>query len=178
MKRPASSGAASGPAVGPRGLALVGLVLRLAAAGIWIFAGAVKLPDLRAFELDVSRYGVLPPFLVAPSAYLLPFLELGIGVYLALGLFVRGAALLGTVLFAVFLSAQLWAMARGIAIDCGCFGPALPSTVSPWTVTRDFCLGIPTFLMLFFPARLLSLDRRLFGAVNLFGGATGPRRKP
>ena len=176
MKQPADKAGAPGRAADSRELALLGLVLRLAAAGIWIFAGAAKLPDLHAFEVDVSRYGLLPQFFVAPFAYVLPFIELGTGVYLALGLFVRGAALLGTVLFVLFLSAQLWAMGKGIALDCGCFGPALPSTVSPLTVLRDFCLGVPTFLMLPFPARLLSLDRRLFGAVNLFGGVAAPRQ--
>jgi hypothetical protein len=36
---------------------------------------------------------------------------------------------------------------------------------------RDFGLGIPTFLMLAFPARKLSLDRRLFDAPDRFGNS-------
>jgi uncharacterized membrane protein YphA (DoxX/SURF4 family) len=153
-----------------KGISLVGLGIRLLAAGIWIFAGAVKVPDLPSFQLAVLKYGLLPRILAAPFAYVLPFLEIGIGLYLALGLLVRGSALAGTLLFGAFLTAQVWAMANGIVLDCGCFGPALQSSVSPLTLLRDFCLGIPTFLMLAFPARLFSLDRRLFGAVNLFGG--------
>jgi uncharacterized membrane protein YphA (DoxX/SURF4 family) len=173
MTRPASREAAaagSDPSVERRLLALLGLALRLAAAGIWIFAGAAKMPDLGSFQLDVARYSLLPQFLVAPVAYVLPFLELGVGIYLAIGLFVQGTALLGTLLFAAFLSAQLWALAKGIALDCGCFGPVARSTVSGLTLLRDFSLGIPTFLMSVFPARLLSLDRCLFGAANRFGG--------
>jgi uncharacterized membrane protein YphA (DoxX/SURF4 family) len=158
-----------------RAVSLIGLGLRLAAAGIWIFAGAVKILDLQSFQLVVLKYGILPRALAAPFAYVLPFLEVGIGLYFVLGLLVRGAALVGTLLFASFLTAQVWAMAKGIVLDCGCFGPALQSTVSPLTLIRDFCLGIPTFLMLAFPARLFSLDRRLFGAPDLFGG-TSPRR--
>ena len=128
------------------------------------------MPDLAGFRIEVAKYGMLPDFLVAPFAYVLPFLELGLGIYVGLGLFVRGAAFVGTLLFAAFLIAQGWALANGIVLDCGCFGPALQSTVSPWTIIRDFCLGIPTFLMLAFPARRASLDRRLFGAANRFGG--------
>ncbi|HET6452069.1 MAG TPA: MauE/DoxX family redox-associated membrane protein [Spirochaetia bacterium] len=160
-----------------RALSWIGLAIRLLAAGIWLFAGAVKVADLQSFQVEVSRYQLLPQLLVAPFSYVLPFVELGVGVYLAIGLLVRGAALAGTLLFALFLAAQAWAMAKGLAIDCGCFGPAVESTVSPLTVIRDFCLGIPTFFMLPFPARFFSLDRRLFGAPNMFGepAPAGPR---
>ncbi len=150
-------------------LPLAGLVLRLAAAVIWLLAGAAKLPDLQGFRMEVARYGILPGFLTMPFAYVLPFLELGLGIYLGLGLFVRATALVGTLLFASFLGAQVWALANGIVLDCGCFGPVLKSTVGPLTLLRDFCLGLPTFLMLAFPARTASLDQRLFGQQNLFG---------
>ena len=147
----------------------LGLLLRLGSAAIWIVAGATKLPQIEAFHLLVERYGILPHFLAAPFSYVLPFLEIGIGIYMALGLFVRGTALAGTLLFAAFLAAQATAWARGIALDCGCFGTAVQTVVGPLTIFRDFSLGIPTFLMLVFPARLVSLDRRLFGAADMFG---------
>jgi hypothetical protein len=112
----------------------------------------------------VQRYGILPDALSGPFSCILPFFELAIGLYLAMGLFVRGTALVGTVLFAVFLAAQASAWIRGISLDCGCFGSVAEATVGPLTILRDFGLGIPTFLMLLFPARRLSLDQRLFGA--------------
>ncbi len=166
--RPRASDAGDTPPDGP--VAWVGLVVRLGAAAVWIVAGAAKIPQIHAFQVVVQRYGILPGFLAAPFAYVLPFLEVAIGLYLAAGLFVRGTALLGTVLFAAFLAAQVSALVRGISLDCGCFGTVAETTVSPLTVLRDFSLGIPTFLMLAFPARLLSVDRRFLGAVNLFGG--------
>jgi uncharacterized membrane protein YphA (DoxX/SURF4 family) len=142
----------------------LGVAIRLIAASVWIIAGALKLPQIGAFHVLVERYEILPPALAAPFAYVLPFAELVLGLYLAAGLFVRGTALAGTLLFAVFLAAQIQAWARGIALDCGCFGPALQTQVGPLTILRDFALGIPTFLMLAFPARAFSLDSRLFGA--------------
>jgi hypothetical protein len=162
------SDAPAGPADSP--LAWLGLAVRLGAAAIWIVAGAAKIPQIQAFQVAVQRYGILPGFLTGPFSYVLPFLEIAIGLYLAAGLFIRGTALLGTALFAAFLTAQLFAWIRGISLDCGCFGSIVETTVGPLTVLRDFSLGIPTFLMLAFPARLLSLDRRIFGAVNQFGG--------
>ena len=146
----------------------LGLVLRLAGAAVWIVAGAAKLPRLEAFREAVARYAILPDPVAAPFAYALPFLEIGLGLYLAVGLFVRGTAMVGTLLFAAFLAAQAQAWARGIPLDCGCFGAAASSTVGIGTMLRDLALGLPTFAMLAFPSRELSLDRRLFGAEDHF----------
>lgn len=153
-----------------RVVAWLGLAVRLGAAAVWIAAGAVKIPQIQTFQVLVQKYGMLPDALTGPFAYILPFFELALGLYLAVGLFVRGTALVGTVLFAVFLTAQASAWSRGISLDCGCFGTLTQAAVGPLTILRDFGLGIPTFLMLAFPARALSLDHRLFGARNLFGG--------
>ena len=161
---------------GNKPVSWIGFAIRLTAAAVWIIAGAAKIPQIQTFEVLVQRYGILPDALSGPFAYVLPFLEVAIGLYLAAGLFVRGTGLVGTVLFAAFLTAQFSAWVRGISLDCGCFGTASQTVVSPLTMLRDFGLGIPTFLMLAFPARALSLDRRLFGAVDLFGGRRSGRR--
>lgn len=146
----------------------LGFGLRLLGAAIWIVAGASKLPDLGGFAAQVDRYQLLPHFLGSLVASILPFFEILLGLYLAAGLFVRASALAGTILFVVFLAAQIQALIRGLTLDCGCFGALSTSTVSPWTILRDMALGIPTFLMLALPARRLSLDSRLFGAVDAF----------
>ena len=151
-------------------LPLLGFAIRIAAAAVWIVAGVAKVPQIESFRELVGRYGILPPVLAAPFAYVLPFFEIGLGLYLAAGLFVRGSALVGTFLFAAFLTAQAQAWARGITLDCGCFGTAVQTTVGPLTLLRDLGLGIPTFLMLALPARRFSLDRRLFGAKDFFEG--------
>ena len=146
----------------------VGFVVRLIAAGVWIVSGAAKIPSIQGFAVLVQRYAILPSFLAVPFAYVLPFAEIGIGIYLAAGLFVRGTALVGTLLFAAFLTAQISAMARGISLDCGCFGAIAQTQVGPLTLLRDFCLGIPTFLMLARPARRLSVDKRWLGHSDRF----------
>jgi uncharacterized membrane protein YphA (DoxX/SURF4 family) len=161
-----------------KGLAVAGLVLRLAAAAVWLAAGAAKVPALEAFRQTVARYAVLPDFLVGPVAYALPFLEIGLGLYLALGLFVRGTALAGTVLFALFLAAQAQAWIRGIELDCGCFGTAASSPVGPLTVMRDLALGLPTFIMLAFPSRFLSLDSRLASLASAAQAPAARDRSP
>ncbi len=146
----------------------LGFALRLAAAAVWIAAGVSELPDLRGFAVQVDRYEVLPAVLVVPFASMLPFIEVFLGLYLAAGLFVRASALAGTILFAVFLGAQVQALIRGLVLDCGCFGTLAQTSVGAWTILRDIILGIPTFLMLALPARRLSLDSRLFDAADAF----------
>lgn len=146
----------------------IGTGVRIAAALVWLTAGAAKIPVLSEFRDLVARYGVLPEALLTPFSYALPFVQVGLGLYLAAGLFVRGSALVGTLLLASFLAAQAQAMIRGIPLECGCFGLAVKSTVGPATLARDIALGLPTFLMLAAPARRLSLDARLFQAPDLF----------
>jgi uncharacterized membrane protein YphA (DoxX/SURF4 family) len=160
-----------------RPVSWIGFAVRLAAAGVWIFSGAAKLPDIRGFQLIVQQYGILPDALSGPFAYALPFVEIGLGLYLALGLFVRGTALAGTILFAAFLSLQAYAYARGIPLDCGCFGTLIRTAVGPGTLARDFGLGLPTFFMFALPARWFSLDSRLFGAPDAFTARLGARIK-
>lgn len=156
------AGARAAVGAAPAWIGWAGLCLRVVAAGVWVVAGAAKVGQIHDFQVLVQRYAILPPVLAAPFAAVLPFLEIGIGLYLLVGLFVRGTALVGTLLFAAFLLAQVSALARGISLDCGCFGTISETTVSPLTIARDFALGVPTFVMLGWPSRVLSLDRRLF----------------
>jgi hypothetical protein len=72
------------------------------------------------------------------------------------------------VMFVVALS-QAWA--RGLVLNCGCFGTLSLERVGGATVARDIALGIPTLLMAIWPARFLSLDTRLFGLPDRFFAA-------
>ncbi len=174
--RPARPARAAQPAPTAEWASLAGLVVRAAAAAVWMIAGASKLPILLELPAQVMRYGILPERLAVPFALALPFLEMVLGAYLLAGLFVRATALAGTILFAAFLAAQIRAMALGLSLDCGCFGVIAHTRVGPLTLVRDFALGIPTFLMLALPARRMSLDRRLFDAPDVFGALLTVRR--
>jgi uncharacterized membrane protein YphA (DoxX/SURF4 family) len=150
-------------------LPAVGVVVRVAAAAIWLFTGIAKITGgLETFREAVDRYQLLPHFLVAPFAYTLPFVEVLVGLYLLLGLLTRVAGGVACVLMVMFLIAIGQAWARGLVIDCGCAGVALQEKVGPWAFVRDLGLGIPSLLMLIWPARTLSLDRRLFDSPDLF----------
>lgn len=152
----------------PRPLPTIGLAIRLGAAAIWLVAGAAKVGGLDTFHAQVDQYRLLPHALEAPFAYALPFVELLVGLYLLVGLLTRGAAILGCVLMVLFLVAQVQAWARGLSLDCGCFGSLTHERVGLATVLRDVGLGLPSLAMAIWPARLLSLDRRLLGLSDRF----------
>lgn len=159
-------------------LAAVGVAIRLSAAAIWLIAGAAKLVDLEHFHAQVDQYQLLPHSLEAPFAYSLPFVELLVGLYLAVGLFTRAAAAVGCVLMALFLIAQSQAWARGLSLDCGCFGTLTHEQVGLPTILRDLALGLPSLVMLWRPARTLSLDAQLFALPDTFSNSiTSPSRE-
>ena len=115
-----------------------------------------------------AKYDVLPHALVTPFAYVLPFVEIGHRLYLALGLFVRAAAAVACVLMVIFVIAQAQAWARGLVLDCGCFGSITSQQVGFWSIVRDAALGIPSLIVLLWPPRRLSIDAALLGRPDRF----------
>jgi uncharacterized membrane protein YphA (DoxX/SURF4 family) len=95
---------------------------RLLLGGVWIAAGAAKLPDPAGSVRSVRTYQLLPEAVVPTLGYALPVLELALGVLLLLGVAVRFGAMLSVALLAAFVVGVSSAWVRGLTIDCGCFG--------------------------------------------------------
>jgi uncharacterized membrane protein YphA (DoxX/SURF4 family) len=89
---------------------------------VFVVAGVLKFPDPAAAERAVRAYRLLPEGLVAPAAFGLPVLEVAVGLALLVGVFVRTAAIVSAVMLAVYIAAIASVWARGLSIDCGCFG--------------------------------------------------------
>jgi uncharacterized membrane protein YphA (DoxX/SURF4 family) len=96
---------------------------------------------MAAFAVDVANYRLLPAALVPWAASALVGVEGAVGVALLLGLWERPAALVASGLMVVFIVALVQAMARGISLDCGCFGGS--ERVTWWTVLRDGAMLVP-----------------------------------
>ena len=144
----------------------LGLVARLVVGGVWIYAGALKLPNPALSIESVRAYELLPASLVEPVGYLLPPLGVVLGLALVLGVMTRGAALLSGVLLAAFIFGISWAWANGLKIDCGCFGDggANPDAASqyPWEIARDVGLLAASVFLLTLHESRLSVDALLF----------------
>jgi len=134
----------------PGGRALV-IALRLAVAAVLVWAGVPKLLDPVAFANDISNYHLLPDVVLGPAAVLTPVIELVVAAALVAGVHARGGALVAAAMFLVFTAAMLQAMARGIDLDCGCFGRDASARVGWTSVARNAALLAASALVVMAP---------------------------
>ncbi len=143
-----------------------GLVARLVVGVVWVWAGAAKVLDPLGSIEAVRAYELLPASLVEPVGYALPALELVLGLALLVGAMTRGAALLSAVLLVGFVVGIASAWARGLEIDCGCFGgggvEAGASSEYPLEIARDVGLLALSLLLVWLRSTRLALDGLLF----------------
>ena len=103
-------------------LDIISLITRLAMAAVWIISGISKLRDSLQTQKAMKAYEILPGDLISPLAAGLSAFEIALGVLLFLGIFLRPAGVISIGLLTVFIIAIISAWARGLTIDCGCFG--------------------------------------------------------
>ena len=113
--------------------------------------------------MAVRAYELLPIELANFLGIVLPYLEIAVGILLIIGAAVRVSAVIsGLLMFAFSIGiAQAWA--RGLSIDCGCFGGG--GQVAPGTanylpeLVRDAGLALMAFYLFRFPQSKFGLDR-------------------
>jgi uncharacterized membrane protein YphA (DoxX/SURF4 family) len=140
----------------------VGLAARLILAIALGAAGVLKVADPDASIRAVTAYELLPSGVERIIGYGLPFVEIALALLLLVGLATRFAAAASGVLMTVFIAAVGSALARGLSIDCGCFGGG--GEVSPsetryfQEILRDAGLLLVAGWLVAFPASKYSLD--------------------
>jgi uncharacterized membrane protein YphA (DoxX/SURF4 family) len=123
----------------PRVAVWTSTVCRFGLAGVWLWAGLAKVLNADEAVRAVAAYRLLPHVMVKPFAWGLPFAELALAVLHLLGIRPRVAALVTWVLLILFVAAVGSAWARGLRIDCGCFGGGGASAAAGW---RTYLLEI------------------------------------
>jgi uncharacterized membrane protein YphA (DoxX/SURF4 family) len=150
-----------------RALDGIGTVARLGLAAVWLVSGWLKMVDPNQTYLAVQAYDVLPPGLVSVVAAGLPFLELALGMLLLIGLGTRLTAVVASVVLLGFIGAVAQSWARGLTIDCGCFGGggqvSAGETAYPQEIARDVGFLLLAGWLMVRPRTLLSVDRALSG---------------
>ena len=98
------------------------LIARLILGGVLLAAGGLKIGNLQKSAMSVRAYELLPVWLANFFGYVLPWIEIGMGLLLIVGVAVSIVGLLGALTMFAFVVAIAQAWARGLSIDCGCFG--------------------------------------------------------
>jgi putative oxidoreductase len=114
------------------------LIARLFLAVVFLYAAYTKMPwkqPAALFALTIDSYQILAPWAVMLVAKFLPWFELAIGFFLLVGWPLRPVTVVGTLLLAGFFSLMVHTYARGLEINCGCFGPG--EHLGPKTLVRD-----------------------------------------
>ena len=124
-------------------------VLRLLIAALFLFAAITKLFDPSAFAQQIANYQLTPWPAAAVLSVFLPALELCVGICLLLGRWESGALVWLAVLLTIFSGALLSAIARGLSIDCGCFGRSVENTGTLWPLIRNLGLLVVTGFLWF-----------------------------
>jgi uncharacterized membrane protein YphA (DoxX/SURF4 family) len=136
---------------------------RLVLGAVWLVAGLAKIGDLDESVRAVRAYRLLPEVLAQVVGSALPLAEVLLGVLLVAGIFVRAFAVLSALLMAVFVAGIASAWARGLQIDCGCFGSGgeLAAGAEPtygWELARDSGLFLLALLLARWPPGYYALD--------------------
>ena len=145
----------------------LGLIARLILGGVLFLAGYLKIDEPDKSQMAVRAYEILPISIANLLGLLLPFVEVAIGALLILGSLTRFMAALGGFTMVIFIIAIAQAWARGLNIDCGCFGGG--GTVAPGEtkylqeILRDIGLVFLAVYLIRYPSTKFSLDKNQNG---------------
>jgi len=146
---------------------VLGLLARLCMAAVWFISGIAKAVDPRTTLVAVRAYQLFPDSVAELLAAVLPYFEIALGLLLVLGLATRLAAVLSAVLLVAFIAGVISAAARGLSIDCGCFGGGgdVGSDQTAYTaeILRDLGFLLLAGYLIVRPSSPLSVDRWVHG---------------
>jgi uncharacterized membrane protein YphA (DoxX/SURF4 family) len=136
---------------------------RLVLGGVFLVAGALKVIDPQSSVAAVRAYELLPASMETIVGWGLPFAEIALGVLLLAGIATRAVAAATAILLLVFIFAVASAWARGLSIDCGCFGgggQVAPGQAAYGTeLVRDVGLLLLASWLVWQPRSRFALDR-------------------
>ncbi|KFZ77213.1 DoxX family protein [Amycolatopsis sp. MJM2582] len=140
----------------------MGTLARLGLAAVWLVSGALKISAPGQTYIAVQAFDVLPDGLVRPVAIGMPLVELALGLFLLAGFVTRWVSVLSVLLLAVLIAAIAQSWARGLSIDCGCFGGggqiAADQTRYPQEIARDLGFALLGVWLIVRPRTWLSVD--------------------
>ena len=142
----------------------IGLIARLTLGGVLFAAGYLKIDKPDISQMAVRSYEMLPISIANLLGLILPPVEIALGVLLILGALTRVVAALGGITMLIFIIAIAQAWARGLNIDCGCFGGggsvAAEDTRYLQEILRDLGLVFLAAYLVRYPSTKFSIDKK------------------
>jgi len=139
------------------------LLSRLILGVVLLVAGGLKIGNLPKSAMAVRAYELLPGSLANFLGYTLPWIEIGLGLLLIVGVTVKISGALGALTMLAFIIAIAQAWARGLSIDCGCFGGG--GAIDPEDtkylseIIRDIGLMALGIFLYFYPKGRFALEK-------------------
>ena len=136
------------------------LIFRILLGVVFIFAAVSKASEPESFAQSIANYKLLPLILINFLAVILPWIELCAGLLLIFGISVKeNSAILSSLLF-IFIVAISISLARGLDIDCGCFGTVDGTRVGIMKILENVGLLILGLILSKFGSGTLSLENQ------------------
>ena len=129
------------------------MTLRFILAFVFIFSGVEKISDPASFSDAITNYKLFPLFTVNFIAVFVPWLELFVGALLLFGIWIKENALIVNALFGFFILIIAVALARGLDINCGCFGTRFAQKVGLEKIAENILLMIASYILFKFSGK-------------------------
>jgi len=102
---------------------------QLVLGAVFIVAAIGKIAEPAKFATEISKYNLLPEVMLNVMALSLPWIELICGILLIFGNKIKANSAILGIMLVVFTIGVISAFARGLDINCGCFGGAVQQKV-------------------------------------------------
>jgi putative oxidoreductase len=132
------------------------LAVRVLIGALFLYAALPDILDTMGFASSIYNYKLFPSSIIGMSAAFVPWLEVLAGLALVIGVKIRGASLLISLLVVVFISLATISIIRGLDIDCGCFSGV--ARKANWlAIFEDIGLLVCALFILFFDKARITL---------------------
>ena len=134
-------------------------VLRTILAFVFIYAAILKIAEPGDFSQAIANYKLLPDISINVLGIILPWIEISAGILLLFGVAVKENSVIISGMLIVFIIAIGISLARGLNIDCGCFGTANGNQIGLLKLLQNIGLLVIGIILIIYNSTFLSMNK-------------------
>ena len=134
-------------------------VIRTVLAFAFIYAAILKIAYPNEFSQAIANYKLLPDSFINILAIILPWIEISAGLLLLFGVAVKENSVIISGMLIVFIIAIAISLARGLNIDCGCFGTANGNKLGLIKLFQNIGLLVIGYILIIYSSTFLSMNK-------------------